>query len=88
MKQIQTMIHKYKSKGGIALVPIGNVVQDFKIGNTRIRICDDSLLSEEESEKALDRISEMVSDVFRAMPDEKIIEINERYEQRKKQKIK
>lgn len=35
----------------------GNMVADFKIGNTRIKICDDAVVSDEEADKILERIS-------------------------------
>lgn len=35
----------------------GNVVADFKIGNTRVKICDDAIVSDDEVEKILERIS-------------------------------
>jgi len=62
----------------IILLAVGNVVQEFKIGNTKVRICDDFCLTPEETEKKIDKISNMLSVFFRNMPEEKIIEINKR----------
>lgn len=33
------------------------MVADFKIGNTRVKICDDAIVSDDEVEKILERIS-------------------------------
>ena len=63
-------------------MPVGDVIKDYKIGNTHVVICSDSLLPEEEQERAWKRVDEMVSDMFHAMPREKIIEINKKYQKK------
>ncbi len=42
-------------------IPIGNVVKDYKIGNTRIKICDDAYRDKtpEEVQEILRRISQI-----------------------------
>lgn len=41
--------------------PIGNVVKDFKVGETRIKICDDCCVkTKAEADAILERIAEIV----------------------------
>jgi len=67
------------------LIEIGNVVREFNIGNTKVKICNNYCLSPEESNKKIEKVSKMLSMVFRNMSEEKIIEINDRYEKKKQE---
>ena len=47
----------------------GNVVKEMKIGNTRIKICDDYVVkTQEEREAILQRVAQIAYDIYASKP--------------------
>lgn len=58
---------------------IGNVVQEFMIGATHVKICDDYCVSPEETKVILERIAARALEAYRAMPVEEFERVMKEY---------
>lgn len=52
----------------LAQIPIGNIVEDFKVGNTHIMICDDDCRdkTEEDKKRAIKRMETIAANAIAA----------------------
>lgn len=57
--QTTSLLIHYERGDAMAVVKVGNVVEQYKIGNTLIKICDDAYIhqTKEDIERILDRIT-------------------------------
>lgn len=66
MQQVQLLAHK-NIVGGDTLVEIGNVVEEFMLGQTKVRICDDYYKdkSPEDIQEILDKVAQDVLNCYK-----------------------
>lgn len=52
----------------LAQIPVGNIIEDFKVGNTRIMICDDDCRDKgpEDKAKAIKRMEVIAANAIAA----------------------